>query len=94
MAACQGLGMSVLPMCVGEHDARLVRIESDTPIPSRELWLMYHRDLRGSERVTAMRDFLVRICSDMAAQIYDGQSSVSNTSLAANKPLSAAGKPA
>lgn len=74
MAACQGLGVSVLPMYVGEHDARLKRIDPDTPIPARELWLMYHRDLRGSRRVTAMRDFLVRICSGMAAQMNDRQS--------------------
>lgn len=74
MAACQGLGVSVLPMYVGEHDARLMRIDPDTPIPARELWLMYHRDLRGSRRVTAMRDFLVRICGGMAAQMNDRQS--------------------
>lgn len=66
MAACQGLGVSVLPMLVGECDARLVRIALETPIPARELWLMYHRDLRGSRRVMAMRDFLAGLCSAMA----------------------------
>jgi DNA-binding transcriptional LysR family regulator len=94
MAVRQGLGVGVLPMYVGEHDARLVRIEPDTPIPARELWLMVHRDLRGSERVGAMRAFLARICGAMTAQRYAGESSPANTSLAANKALSAAGKPA
>ena len=28
----------------------------------QELWLLYHRDLRASARVMAMRDFLAEVC--------------------------------
>ncbi|MDE2290005.1 MAG: LysR family transcriptional regulator [Burkholderiales bacterium] len=61
MAACQGLGVVVLPTFVGDGDARLRRVEPGHHVLSRELWMMIHRDLRASGRMSAMREFLTTI---------------------------------
>ncbi len=56
-----GLGVGLLPRFIGDRDPALRRIESAAAPPSRELWLVYHRDLKASRRVLAMRDFLVEL---------------------------------
>jgi DNA-binding transcriptional LysR family regulator len=53
-----GLGVGVLPCFVGDRDAQLQRVGSPEPLLSRDLWLLYHRDLKASQRVLAMRDFV------------------------------------
>jgi DNA-binding transcriptional LysR family regulator len=64
-ATRHGIGLSVLPTFVGDKDPQLVRIVLETPIVSRPLWIVYHRDLRGNKRVGAMREFLTEICNDI-----------------------------
>lgn len=61
IGACAGLGVVVLPTFVGDNDARLMRVEPNQLVTSRSLWLVFHRDLRGSERLSAMRNFLTGI---------------------------------
>lgn len=61
IGACAGLGVAVLPAFVGENDPRLVRVEPDQLVTSCPLWLVFHRNLRGSERLGAMRNFLTSI---------------------------------
>ncbi|RZI85744.1 MAG: LysR family transcriptional regulator [Rubrivivax sp.] len=59
LAAIQvGLGVGVLPDFVARTDPSLVRLPVDTSELTRELWLVYHRDLRGSRRVQALREFI------------------------------------
>lgn len=53
-----GLGVAVLPESVGARMPSLVRLEYAC---ARELWLVYHRDLRDSLRVGAMKDFLLDV---------------------------------
>ncbi|RJG02435.1 LysR family transcriptional regulator [Noviherbaspirillum sedimenti] len=53
-----GIGIGVLPCFVGDRDASLERFGSSQPIFSRELWLVYHRDLKASQRMIALRDFI------------------------------------
>lgn len=60
-AVCSGLGATILPRFIGDADATLQRIETDGVVTDRELWLLYHRDLKGSQRVLAMRDFVQEI---------------------------------
>jgi len=67
MAARSNIGVSVLPTFIGENDPLLTRIISDAPVVSRQLWIVYHRDLRGNERIAAMRDFLSQVVSDIVA---------------------------
>jgi DNA-binding transcriptional LysR family regulator len=64
IGACAGFGVVVLPTFVGDNDPRLVRVEPDQLVTSRPLWLVFHRDLRTSERLLAMRNFLTSIFGD------------------------------
>jgi DNA-binding transcriptional LysR family regulator len=57
-AAEAGLGLTVLPESIGAKMPSLVRVDA---VCARELWLVYHRDLRDNARVTAMRDFLLEV---------------------------------
>jgi DNA-binding transcriptional LysR family regulator len=61
VAAGNGLGVAVLPMRIGDSDPHLLRVEPDHFACSRNLWLIFHRDLRASQRVIALRDFLVTL---------------------------------
>lgn len=53
-----GVGAGMLPCFIGDADPGLRRVEHDAPFLSRDLWLVFHRDLKGSLRVRAMADFL------------------------------------
>ncbi len=53
-----GLGVAVLPCFICDRDPELLRLASPAPPITRELWLVYHRDLKTSQRVIAMRDFI------------------------------------
>ena len=58
MAFNAGLGVGLLPCFVGDRDASLQRLGPDKLIVSLELWLVYHRDLKASQRVIRLRDFI------------------------------------
>ena len=53
----QGLGIGSLPNLIAEHEPELVRISE--PSIQRDIWVLYHTDLRYTSRVRAVRDFLV-----------------------------------
>lgn len=53
-----GLGVGLLPCFVGDRDTSLQRLGSGEPIMSRELWLVYHRDLKASQRINVLRNFI------------------------------------
>lgn len=53
-----GLGVGMLPCFIGDHDASLCRLGSRMNSLSRDLWLVYHRDLKASRRVGVMREFI------------------------------------
>lgn len=56
-----GLGVGMLPCFLGDADTSLSRLDSDAGTLSRDLWLVYHRDLKASRRVGVMRDFIVEL---------------------------------
>lgn len=62
MAARAGVGAALLPRFLGDADPALHRIDIDLAHTRHELWLLYHRDLKGSQRVVAMRDFVQETC--------------------------------
>ncbi|XZG69090.1 LysR family transcriptional regulator [Chitinibacteraceae bacterium HSL-7] len=64
MATRAGLGGAVLPCYVGDADAGLQRICAAELNSKRELWTVYHRDLKASQRVRAMRDFIADLARD------------------------------
>lgn len=54
-----GVGVALLPDYMGADDSTLCELTlPDTISSARDLWLVYHRDLKSSQRVLAMRDFL------------------------------------
>ncbi|WP_137935894.1 LysR family transcriptional regulator [Chitinivorax sp. B] len=60
-AACTGLGVVILPRYMGDSAPSLQRLDAPDIQMERALWLVYHRDLKGSQRVLAMRDFVMAL---------------------------------
>jgi DNA-binding transcriptional LysR family regulator len=60
-AARLGLGSIALPRFAGLAQPDLVEIPSKQTPLRREVWLFYHRDLKASLRVQALRDFLSEV---------------------------------
>lgn len=56
-----GMGIGMLPCFVGDRDAALQRLGPGEAPLSRAIWLVYHRDLKASQRVIAMREFIQEI---------------------------------
>ncbi|HJK97866.1 MAG TPA: LysR family transcriptional regulator [Polyangiaceae bacterium LLY-WYZ-14_1] len=59
-AVRQGLGAGLIACYSGEADPDLVRLP-DVPVFRRDLWLLTHRDLRGTARVRTLLDFLAEV---------------------------------
>jgi DNA-binding transcriptional LysR family regulator len=57
-AARTGLGLAVLPHFLGEPDPTLDRYDATPAPPSRDVWLVVHRDLRQAPPVRAVMEFL------------------------------------
>jgi DNA-binding transcriptional LysR family regulator len=57
-AARTGLGVAVLPLFLGETDPTLERYDAPSAPPSRDVWLLVHRDLRQAPLVRAVMEFL------------------------------------
>ncbi|MFZ6656311.1 LysR family transcriptional regulator [Undibacterium sp. TJN19] len=57
-AARAGVGLAVLPRFIGDADPDLMEVSICKTELSRNIWLVYHRDLKASTRVLAMKDFL------------------------------------
>jgi DNA-binding transcriptional LysR family regulator len=53
-----GVGLAVLPHFLGDPDPGLKRFDVTPAPPSREVWLLVHRDLRGAPLVRAVMEFL------------------------------------
>ncbi|MCY1061544.1 LysR family transcriptional regulator [Nannocystis sp. SCPEA4] len=50
----RGQGITMLAEVVGRELDRVVRIEVDDPLPSVDVWLVYHRELRQVPRIRAV----------------------------------------
>ncbi len=61
VAIATGMGVGALPDFLARTNATLVRLPVDTSVLTRDLWLIYHRDLRSSRRVQAMRAFIEEV---------------------------------
>lgn len=54
----QGIGLAVLFCHMGDRDTRLERFMEPPPEMDQDLWLLYHKDLKRSERVRVFREFV------------------------------------
>ncbi len=57
-AARAGLGLSYLPVSIGEADPDLVRLPGMVPKPARDIWVLTHADLRKTERLRVFRKWI------------------------------------
>lgn len=58
-AVASGIGRCVLPVMVGDAHVDLRRCPPGTPVLTRDLWLVMHRDARESRRIGAVADWLI-----------------------------------
>ncbi|USG63105.1 LysR family transcriptional regulator [Sneathiella marina] len=56
----EGLGVGFLPCFLGDNDPYLVRFREPEKQHELGLWLLYHRDLRNTKRVTLFREHMQR----------------------------------
>jgi DNA-binding transcriptional LysR family regulator len=55
-AARAGMGLAVLPCYLGDPEEDLVRLTPPPPELTTELWLITHKDLKGSARIRAFME--------------------------------------
>lgn len=60
-AADAGLGLAVFPNVLAQRSPRLQRVLETQEFPSRQIWLVAHRDLRHLARVRAVLDWLTEL---------------------------------
>jgi DNA-binding transcriptional LysR family regulator len=60
-SARAGLGLAVLPCIMANHEPELVEVPTDPPPPSRELWLLFQRDVGRSPAVRAVINRITEI---------------------------------
>jgi DNA-binding transcriptional LysR family regulator len=60
-AAAAGAGIVGLPFFAGDRDERLVRVDSEGPSLTRDVWLTVHDDLRHVPRIASVIDFLSNV---------------------------------
>ena len=70
-ASKEGLGVGYLPCFLGDSDPSLVRFRQPEIRHNLGLWLLYHRDLRNTKRVTVFRDHMQREIKALAA-LFEG----------------------
>ena len=66
-AARAGLGLAVLPCAVARNDPKLVRVPTKLPPLTRELWLLFHRDVGRTPAVRAVIDHIIEIMTQARA---------------------------
>ena len=67
----EGLGVGYLPCFMGDSDPALVRFREPEKQHNLGLWLLYHRDLRNTKRVTLFREHMQQEIKVVAAA-FDG----------------------
>ena len=55
-----GTGLAALPDYMVQHKAHLVKILPEVEGPAYEVHMVYHENLKGSLKIIAFRDFLMK----------------------------------
>jgi DNA-binding transcriptional LysR family regulator len=58
IACGEGLGLALLPIFSANGDRRLRQLFPGHSVPTRELWIVFHADLRGDSRVSKFSGWL------------------------------------
>ncbi|MCR9276476.1 MAG: LysR family transcriptional regulator [Pseudomonadaceae bacterium] len=69
----EGLGVGYLPCFMGDSDPELVRFREPEEQHELGLWLLYHRDLRSTRRVTLFREHMQREMQGVSP-LFEGRS--------------------
>lgn len=67
-----GGGLALLPCFIGDRDPGLVRATDDPPVPTRDIWILTHADLRRTSRVRAFMTFAEEVLVENRA-LFTGQ---------------------
>jgi DNA-binding transcriptional LysR family regulator len=67
-----GLGLAILPCIMARGRADLVSVPTPLPPLTRELWLVFHRDVGRSPAVRAVIDRITTIAADARAELLAG----------------------
>ncbi len=68
-----GLGVALLPCYAADRDARLERIVPELSIDSkRDLWILYHPDIRRMARVRLFADYVTETVS-ADRELFEGR---------------------
>jgi len=74
-AAKVGMGMTMLPCFIGDAVAGLQRVQTETILPSYEIWILTHPDLRNSARVSVFIKFMAEAL-EQKRDLLEGRSPV------------------
>jgi DNA-binding transcriptional LysR family regulator len=61
LACAEGLGLALLPLFVSAREPRLRQLFSRQRGPSRELWGVFHADMRGNSRISSFLGWLADV---------------------------------
>lgn len=68
----EGLGLGFLPCFLGDGDPEMARFREPEIQHNLGLWLLYHRDLRNTKRVTVFREHMQREIKAIAP-LFEGK---------------------
>jgi len=68
-ATLTGIGISIQPEALAKLNTDLLQVLNEVNIPSHNVWLVYHKDLRHSERIRTVLNFLTT-CLNKALTKY------------------------
>jgi DNA-binding transcriptional LysR family regulator len=74
-AARAGLGLAVLPCIMVRGAPELVSVPTQLPPLTRELWLLFHRDVGRTPAVRAVIDHIIAIMTKAKAAFLEGSPS-------------------
>ena len=64
-----GMGLIMVPCIAADGVSGLVRASDRDPVPSRDIWILTHEDLRRTARVRAFMDFAEMVLRDNKAAL-------------------------
>ncbi len=67
----EGLGVGFLPCFLGDNEPSLIRFREPEKKHELGLWLLYHRDLKRTKRVTLFRQYMQREIEALR-DVFDG----------------------